>query len=36
MSIVSWWLRSYFGRGDAARDAGLATPEDVVRFDDIP
>ncbi len=36
MSIVSWWIQSFFGRSDTVRDAGLATPEDVIRYDDIP
>lgn len=36
MSIVSRLLQNSFGRSDAARDAGLTTPEDVVRYDDIP
>lgn len=36
MSIVSWWLQSSFGRSDTVRDAGLTTPEDVRRYDDIP
>ena len=35
MSIISDLLRSSFGRSDAARDAGLTTPEDVVRYDGI-
>lgn len=35
MSIISSLLRSSFGRSDAARDAGLTTPEDVVRYDDL-
>ena len=35
MSLISNLVRSTFGRSDAARDAGLATPEDVVRFDDL-
>ena len=35
MSIVSNLVRSSFGRSDAARDAGLATPEDVIRYDDL-
>lgn len=36
MSIFSWWLQKSFGRSDTARDAGLTTPEDVTRYDDIP
>ncbi len=35
MSLVSSYLRYSFGRSDAARDSGLTTPEDVVRYDDI-
>lgn len=35
MSIISNLVRSSFGRSDAARDAGLATPEDVIRYDDL-
>lgn len=35
MSIISNLVRKSFGRNDAARDAGLTTPEDVVRYDGI-
>lgn len=35
MSIVSWMLRRSFGRSDAARDAGLTTPDDVIRHDGL-
>lgn len=35
MSIISNWVRKSFGRSDAARDAGLTTPKDVVRCDGI-
>lgn len=35
MSIISNLFQSSFGRSDAARDAGLTTPEDVIRYDDI-
>lgn len=35
MSICSSIVRRSFGQSDAARDAGLTTPEDVVRYDDI-
>lgn len=35
ISIISNWVRSSFGRSDAARDAGLTTPEDVIRYDDL-
>lgn len=35
MSKVSTYIRETFARGDNIRDAGLTTPEDVVRFDNI-
>ena len=35
MSITSMWIRYAFGKSDKARDAGLTTPEDIVRFDNI-
>ncbi len=35
MSEMSEWVRTNFGRGDAERDRGLTTPEDIVRFDNI-
>ena len=35
MSAVSDKIRKMFGEGDAERDAGLSTPSDVVRYDDI-
>lgn len=35
MSIVSDFIRKSFKKGDDIRDAGLTTPEDVVRYDDI-
>lgn len=35
MSIASWMLRRSFGRSDAARDAGLTTPDDVIRHDGL-
>lgn len=35
MSIVSWLVNKSFGMSDAARDAGLTTPEDIIRYDDI-
>ena len=35
MSIISRRIRASFGRSDAARDAGLTTPEDVIRYDGI-
>lgn len=35
MSVVSDTVRKMFKEGDDVRDAGLTTPDDVVRFDDI-
>ena len=35
MSKTSEMVREMFGKGDAERDAGLRTPEDITRFDDI-
>lgn len=35
MSLVSDNIRKTFGEGDDVRDAGLTTPEDVERYDDI-
>ena len=35
MSEVSLMVRKMFKEGDDVRDAGLTTPDDVVRFDDI-
>ncbi len=35
MSSVSDKVRKMFGEGDAVRDAGLTTPADIVRYDDI-
>ena len=35
MSFTSFLLRSAFARGDNKRDAGLETPEDIRRYDDI-
>lgn len=35
MSIASWYIRHNFSKGDRKRDAGLTTPADVVRYDDI-
>ena len=35
MSQTSDMVRTMFKQGDDERDAGLTTPEDVVRFDDI-
>ena len=35
MSIASWMLRRSFGCSDAARDAGLTTPDDVIRHDGL-
>ena len=36
MSVTSRIVRAMFKQGDDKRDAGLTTPEDVIRFDDIP
>ena len=36
MSLASMLVCAAFKRGDDKRDAGLTTPEDIVRFDDIP
>lgn len=35
MSQISDWVRREFKKGDDRRDAGLTTPEDIVRFDNI-
>ena len=35
MSFSSDWIRENFAAGDTARDAGLTSPDDVVRYDDI-
>ena len=35
MEKMSSIIRREFKKGDDARDAGLTTPEDVVRYDDI-
>lgn len=35
MSLVSMYIRYDFAKGDRKRDAGLKTPEDVIRYDDI-
>ncbi len=35
MSITSTMVRTNFKLGDDKRDAGLATPENVIRYDDI-
>ena len=35
MSLTSMYVRYSFGKGDRKRDAGLSTPEDVKRYDDI-
>ncbi len=35
MSITSFITRYLFKRSDDKRDAGLSTPEDIVRFDDL-
>lgn len=36
MSVTSDVVRKLFKEGDDVRDAGLATPDDIVRHDDIP
>ena len=35
MSKISNFVRETFSAGDDLRDAGLATPEDIIRYDDI-
>lgn len=35
MSFVSLYIRKSFAKGDKARDAGLSTPEDIIRYDNI-
>lgn len=35
MSIMAWWMRRGMKKSDAKRDAGLTTPEDIFRVDDI-
>ena len=35
MSEISDFVRRTFGESDTKRDAGLTTPHDVERFDDI-
>ena len=35
MSQASDTIRTEFKKGDDIRDAGLTTPEDIVRYDDI-
>ena len=35
MSFMSFYIRRNFAKGDKQRDFGLATPADVVRYDDI-
>ncbi|MCF0258992.1 MAG: alpha/beta hydrolase [Erysipelotrichaceae bacterium] len=36
MGNYAEWIRTEFKKGDDLRDAGLKTPEDIVRFDDLP
>ncbi len=36
MSLTSLIVRYNFGKGDRKRDAGLTTPDDVKRYDNIP
>ena len=35
MHEMAMMIRTQFGEGDAIRDAGLTTPDDIERFDDI-
>lgn len=35
MSLATWWIRYSWRKNDAKRDAGLSTPEDIFRVDDI-
>ena len=35
MSLTTYFIRKTFGSGDEKRDAGLTTPEDIQRWDDI-
>ena len=35
MTISTWMIRRMFKKGDDARDAGLSTPAQIERFDDI-
>lgn len=35
MSTISDWVRATFKQGDDIRDAGLTTPKDIVRYDNI-
>ncbi|MCM1134415.1 MAG: alpha/beta hydrolase [Clostridium sp.] len=35
MSKISTFIRTTFTMGDDIRDAGLTTPEDIIRYDDI-
>ncbi|MBR1757119.1 MAG: alpha/beta hydrolase [Lachnospiraceae bacterium] len=35
MSFQSFMIRTLFKHGDDKRDAGLSTPDDIVRYDDI-
>ena len=35
MSLTTWYLRKAFKRGDDRRDAGLTTPPDIERLDNI-
>ena len=35
MSLVAWWIRYSWRKNDAKRDAGLKTPEDILRVADI-
>ena len=35
MSLISWYIRYDFKKGDRKRDAGLSTPPEIQRYDDI-
>ena len=35
MSLISWYIRYNFKKGDRKRDAGLSTPPEIQRYDDI-
>ena len=35
MSLISWYIRYDFKKGDRRRDAGLSTPPEIQRYDDI-
>lgn len=35
MSLAKWWMRYSWRKVDAKRDAGLSTPQDILRVDNI-